>query len=71
MKKKRLFIEELEVRQSSSPLFVAPIDPGGSVTTMAIGEEGGSIITTQAIGEEGGMITTHAIGEEGGGIVLK
>lgn len=67
MKKKRLFIEELEVRQSSSPLFVAPIDPGNTVTTMAIGEEGGSVVTTQAIGEEGGPImTTFAIGEEGG-----
>ena len=66
MKKKRLFIEELEVRQSSSPLFVAPIDPG-TVTTMAIGEEGGSVVTTQAIGEEGGPImTSFAIGEEGG-----
>lgn len=68
-KKKKLFIEELEVRQSSSPLFVAPVDPGHA-TTMAIGEEGGSVITTQAVGEEGGPIfTTFAIGEEGG--VLK
>lgn len=68
MKKKKLFIEELEVRQSSSPLFVAPIDPG-NMTTMAIGEEGGSTITTQAIGEEGGPIaTTFAVGEEGGPI---
>lgn len=66
MKKKKLFIEELEVRQSSSPLFVAPVDPG-NVTTMAIGEEGGSVITTHAVGEEGGPIyTTFAIGEEGG-----
>lgn len=66
MKKKRLFIEELEERQSSSPLFVAPIDPGLIATTMAIGEEGGSEITTMAIGEEGGIVTSHAIGEEGG-----
>lgn len=65
-KKKKLFIEELEVRQSSSPLFVAPVDPGNA-TTMAIGEEGGPIATTQAVGEEGGPIaTTFAIGEEGG-----
>lgn len=63
--KKKLFIEELEVRQSSSPLFVSPFDP--IFTTLAIGEEGGGIVTTQAIGEEGGTpITTFAIGEEGG-----
>lgn len=68
MMKKKLFIEELEVRQSSSPLFVAPADPG-QVTTLAIGEEGGSLPTTQAIGEEGGPIfTTLAEGEEGGPI---
>ena len=66
MKKKRLFIEELEVRQSSSPLFVAPIDPCHA-TTMAVGEEGGPIYTTMALGEEGGPIyTTLAVGEEGG-----
>ena len=66
MKKKKLFIEELEVRQSSSPLFVAPIDPGHA-TTMAVGEEGGPIYTTMALGEEGGPIyTTLAVGEEGG-----
>lgn len=66
MEKKRLFIEELEVRQSSSPLFVAPVDPGHA-TTMAVGEEGGPIYTTLAVGEEGGPIyTTMAVGEEGG-----
>ncbi|MDQ0230374.1 hypothetical protein [Metabacillus malikii] len=64
--KKKLFIEELEVRQSSSPLFVTPIDPGSTVTTMALGEEGG-YATTQAVGEEGGgFYTTFALGEEGG-----
>ncbi|TNJ63795.1 hypothetical protein FE784_23245 [Paenibacillus hemerocallicola] len=67
--KKRLFIEELEVRQSSSPLFIAPIDPNLMATTMAVGEEGGPIYTTQAVGEEGGPIyTTQAVGEEGGPI---
>jgi len=67
MKKKRFFIEELETRKSSSPLFVASVDLENTVTTMAIGEEGGSLVTTQAIGEEGGpILTTFAIGEEGG-----
>ncbi|UUZ94698.1 hypothetical protein LJK87_09320 [Paenibacillus sp. P25] len=66
--KKRLFIEELEVRKSSSPLLVAPADPSLIATTMALGEEGGCHYTTQAIGEEGGGVhaTTFAIGEEGG-----
>ncbi len=69
-KKKKLFIEELEVRQSSSPLFVSPIDP--IMTTMALGEEGGGFYTTQSIGEEGGHpITTFAIGEEGGSGIIK
>ncbi len=66
MKKKKLFIEELEERKSSSPLFVTPVDPGLIATTAAIGEEGGSEVTTMAIGEEGGIITTDALGEEGG-----
>ncbi|RKD25542.1 hypothetical protein BEP19_00945 [Ammoniphilus oxalaticus] len=70
MKKKKLFIEELETRQSSSPLFVAPIVPvdPGLITTMAIGEEGGGPpVTTMAVGEEGSPImTSFAIGEEGG-----
>jgi hypothetical protein len=62
---KRLFIEELEVRQSSSPLFVAPAAPG-MMTTLALGEEGGPIYSTLAVGEEGGPImTTFALGEEG------
>lgn len=43
--KKKLFIEELEERQSSAPLFVCPIvDPKPidlPITTMALGEEGG------------------------------
>lgn len=63
--KKKLFIEELEERKSSSPLFVAPCDPSNVVTTFAVGEEGGTV-TTEAIGEEGGFFTTHAVGEEGG-----
>ena len=68
--KKKLFIEELEVRQSSSPLFVAPINLIGEVTTQAVGEEGGNLVTTQALGEEGGhWATTFAIGEEGGGLL--
>lgn len=63
--KKKLFIEELEVRQSSSPLFVSPIVDPGYATTLALGEEGG--YTTQAIGEVGGpIVTTYALGEEGG-----
>ncbi|ADG06747.1 hypothetical protein [Kyrpidia tusciae] len=66
MAKKRLFIEQLEERQSTSPLFVTPVDPSLIMTTMMVGEEGGPIhppITTQAIGEEGGI--TMAFGEEG------
>jgi hypothetical protein len=52
-------------------------DPGGPVTTFALGEEGGTIppprrrfrgrVTTLAFGEEGGgYYTTYALGEEGG-----
>lgn len=37
------------------------------MTTRGLGEEGGSV-TTMAMGEEcGGPITTLAVGEEGGG----
>jgi hypothetical protein len=35
---------------------------GGTVTTLAIGEEGGS---TRKLGEEGPIYTTLALGEEG------
>lgn len=62
---KKLFIEELEVRQSSSPLFVSPIDSGNVYTTMALGEEGGYGVTL-ALFESGEIITTFALGEEGG-----
>ncbi|MDI3329057.1 MAG: hypothetical protein QJR06_10920 [Alicyclobacillaceae bacterium] len=75
MAKKRLFIEQLEERQSTSPLFVAPVDPSLIVTTMAVGEEGGHY-TTLAVGEEGATsyfwgeegATTYLWGEEGGPI---
>lgn len=79
----RLFIEELEERKTSSPLFVPPV---GTLPvpppTMALWESGcGPLppdrVTTVALGEEGccaiptgGIrLTTLAIGEECG--VLK
>ncbi|MBE3552561.1 MAG: hypothetical protein IMX06_06840 [Kyrpidia tusciae] len=74
MAKKRLFIEQLEERQSTAPLMVAPVDPSLVMSTMIAGEEGGHggpIMTTMSVGEEGGHppippITTDMVGEEGG-----
>jgi len=57
-------------------IHFAPQQPGTTMTTMALGEEGGQrpggvSATTMALGEEGGQgpgttVTTLALGEEGG-----
>ena len=56
-KLKRLFIEELEVRRSTSPLLIQ---------TLAVGEAGGSAKDDQS-GAASSGITTTAVGEEGSG----
>lgn len=65
-RKKKLFIEELEVRQSSSPLFISPIEriPIDRFFPTLIGSEGGEFYPSKPIGEGG--VTTQALGEEGG-----
>ncbi len=55
MEKRHLFISELEVRPSSSALFVDAGESREMMTTMAVGEEGGGTMTTMAVGEECGL----------------
>ncbi|HEX6722312.1 MAG TPA: hypothetical protein VF107_12140 [Burkholderiaceae bacterium] len=70
------------MRISDQPLFIPDLGndyrpdasnkrcDNGSVTTMAVGEEGGGEVTSAALGEEsGGEVTSAALGEEGGGDV--
>ena len=67
------------MRISDQPLFIPDLGndyrpdasnkrcDNGSVTTMAVGEEGGGDVTSAALGEEGGgEVTSAALGEEGG-----